>query len=285
MTYLITGVTGGLGAGILDTLSQTVSPSDISVLVRSEAKGEPFAQAGYDVRIGDYSDESVLIKAFSGIDTLMFVSGAPGQAIGRDVQHKNVIEAAKQAGVKNIVYTSIAKADNSQSVLAPDHILTEALIKSSGLTYKILRHNWYLENELGIFQDALAGKGFVYAGGAGKVGWALKRDYAEAAAHALVQPFESSRIYEVSGPLLSYADLHAAFQTATGKTVDRISMSVPDFQAALTQAGLPEEVVGIVSAIQADIAAGELDVTSTDMTELLGHAPTPITTAISELLA
>lgn len=285
MTYLITGVTGGLGAGILKILSESVARDEIAVLVRSEAKGKAFAEAGYDVRIGDYSDEAILTKAFDGINTLMFVSGAPGQAVGRDIQHKNVIEAAKQAGVKNIVYTSIAKADHSKSVLAPDHILTEDLIKQSGLTYKILRNNWYLENELGIFQDALAGKGFVYAGGKGKVGWALRRDYAEAAAHALVQPFDGNKIYEVSGPLLSYADLHTAFQTATGKTVEAISMTLPDFQAALSQAGLPEAVVGIVSAIQADIAAGELDMTSTDFETLLGHAPTAITDAISELLA
>lgn len=285
MTYLITGVTGELGNGVLKALSKTVSHDEIAVLVRSEAKGVPFAEAGYAVRIGDYSDKESLVNAFSGIKTLMFVSGAPGQAVSRELQHKHVIEAAQTAGIANLVYTSLANAEGSHSVLAPDHIATEAMIKQSGLTYKILRNNWYLENELGILQDALAGKGFVYAGGEGKVGWALKREYAEAAAQALVQSFDDNHIYELSGPRLSYADLHQALQAATGKTIDMVSMTISDYKAALVSAGLPDEVVGIVTAIQSDISAGELDVTSTDFETLLGHALTPVTEAISELLA
>lgn len=284
MTYLLTGVTGGLGNGILAALSETIAHDEIAVLVRSKAKGEPFAAAGYDVRIGDYGDQDSLVKAFSGIKTLMFVSGAPGQSVSRDVQHKHVIEAAKQAGIQQVVYTSIAKADQSNSILAPDHILTEELIKSSGITYKILRNNWYLENELSIFQSALDGKGFAYAGGDGKVGWALRQDYAKAAANALVQPFDTDAIYELSGPLLSYADLHQAFEQATGKTVKAFPMTVEDYKAALTAAGLPEAVVGFVGAVQADIAAGELNVTKSDFETVLGHAPTAITDAILKVL-
>lgn len=78
MTTLITGVTGGLGATILENLSKSVPASDIAVLVRSAEKGQVFKEAGYDVRIGDYSDQSVLENAFAEIETLMFVSGAPG---------------------------------------------------------------------------------------------------------------------------------------------------------------------------------------------------------------
>lgn len=285
MTYLLTGVTGGLGNGILTELSETVPHKDISVLVRSKAKGESFAAAGYDVRIGDYADKQSLVKAFSGIETLMFVSGAPGQAVSRELQHKQVIEAAKQAGIKQLVYTSLANAEQSHSVLAPDHIVTESLIKSSGIAYKILRNNWYLENETSIFKDALDGKGFVYAGGHGKVGWAVKNDYAKAAAHALVQPFTANTVYELSGPLLTYTELHQAFETASGKKVDAIAMTIADYKAALTRAGLPEAVVGIVTAIQADIAAGELDVVSDDLTQLLGHTPTPITQGIADIIS
>lgn len=284
MTYLLAGVTGGLGNSILAELSETVPPNDIAVLVRSKAKGETFAAAGYDVRIGDYANQDSLVKAFTDIDTLMFVSGTPGQAVSRELQHKNVIEAAKQTGIQQVVYTSLAKAEQSHSVLAPDHIVTESLIKSSGLAYKILRNNWCFENEMGIFKDALDGKGFVYAGGDGKVEWALKEDYAKAAAHALIQTFDTNVTYELSGPLLTYADLHQAFEKATGTTVEAIAMTPEDYKTALTDAGLPEAVVAIVGAIQSDIAAGELDVTSSDLEMLLGHAPETATDAISKLL-
>ncbi|MBM7643654.1 NAD(P)H-binding protein [Streptococcus loxodontisalivarius] len=71
MTYLITGVTGQLGAAILEKVSETVAKEDIAVLVRSQEKGQAFAQAGYQVRIGDFSDKAQLIENFKGIDRLI----------------------------------------------------------------------------------------------------------------------------------------------------------------------------------------------------------------------
>lgn len=284
MTYLITGVTGGLGKGILDVLSKQVPASQIAVLVRSEEKGKPFAAAGYDVRIGDYSDEAVLEKAFAGIDTLMFVSGAPGQAVSREDQHRNVIAEAQKAGVKNLVYTSLANAKESTSILAPDHVVTEQLLEASGLNYKILRNNWYLDNQIGNFQEAQATGKFVYGAGDGKVGWALRREYAEAAANALVQPFAGQEVYELSGKLLTYADLYQAYKAATGQDVVEVSLSVADYQKALEDAGTPEGLVGFATAIAADIAKGALDVESSDLETLLGHPQADTVEAIKELL-
>ena len=285
MKYLVTGVTGGLGRGILEELAMIVPAKDIAVLVRSEDKGKVFAEQGYEVRIGDFSDRKALEQAFAGVETLMFVSGAPGQEVAREEQHRNVIEAAKAAGVAKLVYTSIAKGDRSKSVLAPDHIVTEALIKDSGLAYKILRNNWYLENDLDLIKAALAGQGFVHAGGEGLVGWALRRDYAEAAAHALVHPFQENVIYELAGKNISYADLADLVKQATGQDFEVISLSVEDYRSGLQAAGLPEEAVFIVSAIQDDIAKNQLKVDKSDLETLLGHPQTSLVEGIKELLA
>lgn len=284
MTYLITGATGGLGKSILDVLSKKVPASEIAVLVRSEEKGKPFVEAGYDVRIGDYSDEAVLEKAFAGVDTLMFISGAPGQAVSREEQHRNVITAAQKAGVKNVVYTSLTNAKESISILAPDHKATEELLEASGLNYKILRNNWYLDNQLGEFQSAAATGQFVYGAGAGKAGWALRREYGEAAANALVQDFSGQEVYELSGRLLTYADLYQAYKEVTGQDVVEVSLSVADYQKALAEAGTPEAVVGFATAIAADIANGALDVSSSDLETLLGHPQASTVEAIKELL-
>lgn len=284
MTTLITGVTGGLGAAILENLSKSVPASDIAVLVRSAEKGQVFKEAGYDVRIGDYSDQSVLENAFAEIETLMFVSGAPGQATPREVQHQNVIAAAKMAGVKNIVYTSITRADTSAAVLAPDHKATEIALQASGLNVKVLRNNWYVENEVETVRAALAGQPFVYAGGKGKVGWAARRDYAEAAAHALTQDFDGYQVYELAGKAVTYADFAKAAQAATGKDFQVLSVSLEDYQKGLAKAGLPKEAIFVLSAIQADIADGQLDIADSDLENLLGRPQTDLVTAIKELL-
>lgn len=285
MTYLITGVTGGLGKSILDTLSKQVPTSEIAVLVRSVEKGKSFAQAGYDVRIGDYADQASLEEAFTGIETLMFVSGAPGQAVSREDQHRNVIAAAEKAGVNNVVYTSLAKGPESTSILAPDHIVTEELLEQSAMKVKILRNNWYFENEMATLEAALATGHFAYGSGQGRVGWALRREYAEAAANALVQPFTGKEIYELSGRLLTYADLYQAFKEATGQDMAEVSLNLEDYQQALADAGTPAEALGFATAIAADIANGALDVESKDLETLLGHPQVNAVEAIKELLA
>ena len=285
MTYLITGVTGGLGAGILKYLSEKVPVSEIAVLVRSEEKGKTFADKGYQVRVADFSNQEKLEQAFTGVETLMFVSSAPGQEVSREQQHRNVIAAAKAAGVKNIVYTSISNGEQSTSILAPDHIVTESLIKNSGLAYKILRNNWYLENELDTIKASLAGNGFIHAGNDGKVGWALRREYAEAAANALASDFNESATYELAGHQLSYSELAEAVKEVTGRDFEVVSLSNEAFRQGLQEAGLPEPVVAIVAGIHSSIADHQLEVEHSDFEKLLGHPQLKIADAIKELLA
>lgn len=284
MTYLVTGVTGGLGTAILENLAKQVPTKQIAVLVRSEEKGKTFSDAGYDVRVGTYSDQVSLEKAFAGIETLIFVSGAPGQEVARADQHRNVIAAAKTAGVANIVYTSISKGDQSTAILAPDHVVTEKLIKESGLNYKILRNNWYLENELERLKAAVAGQSFVYAGGDSKVGWALRREYGEAIANAAAQPFIANKIYELAGKQINYADLAETIKEATGADFDVVSLSIEDYKASLEKAGLPEAVIAIVAGIQNDIRNHQLEVAYSDLEDLLGHPQLTAVEAIKEVL-
>jgi uncharacterized protein YbjT (DUF2867 family) len=63
------------------------------------------------VREADYGKPETLDRALAGIDTLLLISS---NEIGRRAtQHRNVIEAAKKAGVKWVVYTSLLHADRS----------------------------------------------------------------------------------------------------------------------------------------------------------------------------
>lgn len=77
-----------------------------------------------EVRKADYEQRHALEVALSGIDTLLLISSSEvGQRV---VQHRNVVVAAKNAGVKRIVYTSLLHADVSPLGLADEHRVTEA---------------------------------------------------------------------------------------------------------------------------------------------------------------
>ncbi|EPX6959288.1 SDR family oxidoreductase [Listeria monocytogenes] len=280
MTYLVTGATGGLGGYALNYLKELVPMSDIYALVRSEEKGVDLKAAGFNIRIGDYSDAESMKQAFAGIDRVLFVSGAPGN---RQVEHENVVNAAKEAGVSYIAYTSFAGADKSTSALAEDHFFTEKVIEKSGIAHTFLRNNWYFENEMPMIGGALSAGKFVYAAENGKVGWALKREYAEVAAKAFAGA-DFPEILELSGPLMTYEELTKALKEATGKDFDVISSDDKGFVENLVSVGLPQPVAEMFLSFQHDIKNDQLDVTSDDFEKALGKPLTDRVDALRELL-
>ncbi|EAG3005314.1 SDR family oxidoreductase [Listeria monocytogenes] len=271
MTYLVTGATGGLGGYALNYLKELVPMSDIYALVRSKEKGADLKAAGFNIRVGDYSDAESMKQAFAGIDRVLFVSGAPGN---RQVEHENVINAAKKAGVSYIAYTSFAGADKSTSALAEDHFFTEKVIEKSGIAHTFLRNNWYFENEMPMIGGALS---------AGKFGWALKREYAEVAAKA-VAGADFPAILELSGPLMTYEELTKALKEATGKDFDVISSDDKGFVENLVSVGLPQAVAEMFLSFQHDIKNNQLDVVSDDFEKALGKSLTNRVDALRELL-
>ena len=129
-TIAITGATGQFGAIALDLLK--AKQANVIALVRAPEK-----ISGVEARKFDYSKTEGQVEALQGVDTLILVSS---NEIGqRFVQHNNVIESAKKAGVKHIIYTSLLGATNDNTVksLAGEHVETEAALKASGITYTI----------------------------------------------------------------------------------------------------------------------------------------------------
>lgn len=60
-----------------------------------------------------------------------------------------MITATKAAGVGRIIYTSAPKATTSELLLAPEHKATEEFLVASGVSFTILRNNWYTETYAG----------------------------------------------------------------------------------------------------------------------------------------
>ena len=265
----------------LDFLKESVPTADIYALVRSEEKGAALKEAGLNIRIGDYADKESMKQALEGIDRLLFVSGAPGN---RQEEHANVVEAAKEAGVAYIAYTSFAGADKATSPLAADHIFTERLIEKSGIAHTFLRNNWYLENEMPIAGAALNNGKFVYAAENGKTGWALKREYAEVAAKALAGT-EYPAILELSGKPVSYDALAEALKKATGKDFEVVRSDDQGFIDNLVGSGMPQPVAEMFLSFQYDIKNDQLDVVSDDFEKALGRPLVSLEAGFKELLA
>ncbi|WP_042200266.1 SDR family oxidoreductase [Paenibacillus camerounensis] len=279
-----TGATGQFGSIVAEALLKKVPADSLVASVRNPEKAESLRGLGVDVRHGDFDQPATLDAAFAGVDRLLIVS-ADGDNDTRIRQHKAAVDAAVRAGIGFIAYTSVGHADASSLFLAPVHRATEEFIRESGIPYAFLRNNWYLENEAGSIQAAVAGAPWLTSAGEGKVGWATRRDYAEAAAAVLTGEGHENAVYELSGKPLTQSELAAVVSGALGKEVPVQQVDDATYSSVMASAGVPEAALPIVVAIQAAIREGALDIESGDLEKLLQRPQTPLSEGVSALLS
>ncbi|WP_448072742.1 SDR family oxidoreductase [Georgenia yuyongxinii] len=269
-TYAVTGATGHLGRLVLDQLLERgVAPADVLVLARTPEKAADLAARGVQVREADYDRPETLGPALAGVDKLLLISGS--EVGGRVQQHTNVVEAARNAGVSRILYTSMLRASTSTLVLAPEHKGTEEVIAASGLSYTFLRNPWYVENYTDQVATYLAQGTILHATGEGRIALGTRPELAEAAVVALLEDVEGDVVYELGGPSYSIADLAAAITEVAGRSVEAEAVSAEELTAALTAAGLDEGLVGFLVTVDRNIADGDLDNDTDDLARLLGR--------------
>jgi len=280
MTIVVTGATGHLGRLTVEALLRRGVPADqITATGRRVETLSDLADQGVNVRRADFTDPASLREAFAGAEKLLLVSSSEvGQRLD---QHANVIDAAKDAGVQLIAYTSIPKADTSTLLLAAEHKATEELLASSGVPHVLLRNGWYIENYTGQLPIYLE-HGIAGAAGNGRVSAATRADYAEAAAAALVEDGHAGATYELGGPAFTMPELAEAVSQATGKQVTYTDLPVEQYTQVLIGAGLPEPVAAVFADGDRGVAEGELYVDSGDLERLMGRPATPLADALAE---
>ncbi|MEX1078828.1 MAG: SDR family oxidoreductase [Homoserinimonas sp.] len=284
MLLAVTGATGHLGRLVVESLLERGTPAqDIVAIGRDVDKIDDLQERGVQVRAADYTKPETLEPALRSVDRLLLVSGsAVGQRIA---QHRNVVDAAKAAGVGFIAYTSGPKADTTDLALAPDHKATEELIRDSGIPFAILRNNWYSENYFQVLEQAQY-TGLVIASlGDGKVASASRRDYAEAAAVVLAGEGHEGKVYELSGDTAwGYDELAAVLTDILGRQVEYRRVSAKEHRKILTKAGVPMAQAAFIVTLDGNTRDGALSETTGELRALLGRPTTPLRETLSQPL-
>jgi NAD(P)H dehydrogenase (quinone) len=279
---LITGATGNLGTATLEFLLKKVPASSVAALARQPEKLADAKARGVDVRKGDYKDPASLVKAFAGIDTLFLISSS--DLVDRTGQHINAVNAAKEAGVKHIIFTSFQRKrekDSPIQMIAQSYIETEKHIRASGLTYTFLKNGLYAD-ALGTFLGPqVLETGIFFPAGTIKSAYTSRRDMAEASAAVLAGSGHENKTYELATEEnVSFAEIASILSDLSGKPVGYVDPPKEVFVDALTKAGVPAEMVTLAAAFAEAIKIGEFVSGKTDLEPLLGHKPT----AIKEIL-
>lgn len=275
-TLLVTGASGKLGNLAAKTLLAANKSHKIIAASRNPAKLADLAALGAETRALDFEDAATLASAFAGVDRALIVSSDALDKPGRRIaQHKNAIEAAAKAGVKQVVYTSNTNAVASSVVLVNvDHHATEQALEASTLGYTILRDNLYADNFLQSLPYAIASGKWFAAAGDGAIGYVARADAAAAAAAALASDFDGRRTLDITGPAaLTHTEVAAIVSEITGKPLTYIHVDVAAVIAGMVGAGIPEPIARILVSFDEGAARGEQDVVSTAVEDLTGKKP------------
>ena len=273
MTLAITGATGHIGGTTARLL--TDAGEQLRLLVRDPSRAPSLP--GAEVRQAAYGDAGC-VAALIGVDTLLMVSGA--ESDDRVGEHRAFVEAAVEAGVRHVVYTSfVGASDSSGFLLGRDHGATEEIIRRSGLEHTFLRDNFYAEVLPFFADDQGAVKG---PAGTGRVAAVSRRDVAEVAAVVLRDPStHAGATYDLTGPeALTLDEVASVLTDLTGRPHRFVDETMDEARASRAHFGAPDWLVDAWISTYTAIRDGELEDVSEDVPRLLGRPATAFADAV-----
>jgi NAD(P)H dehydrogenase (quinone) len=282
---LITGAAGHLGTAVIEQLLTSVPPHEIIALVRSESKGAKWKDKGIAVRIGDYKDKESLEKAFQGVQQLLLIPTNEENVLN---QHKQVIDTAKQVGVKHFFYASGALNQNvASSKLGPlvdAYITTENYIKESGLHYTIFQNCLYAETIPFFIGENPFENGIYFPSGDGKASFAKRAEMGEAIANVMAKgPLENATYLLTGRRSYSFAEIAQILAKLSGTNVSFISPDPSAFERTLKEYGVNDQDIWFASLFAEIIKNEEYDVCDSTLERLLRRIPTSLEDYLAEV--
>lgn len=225
-TILITGATGKQGGAAIDALLNSPDRSQLTIKALTRNTSSPASQAltsrGVQMVKGDLLDKAGLVSILSGVDAAFLMTDFMG-AGGVETEVKQGLtftDAAKEANVSHVVFTSVQSADRAPEVPHfHSKFQVENKLRDSGLKWTILRPAAFMDNvpltgfgRLGAltFFNSLIGPKH-------PLQWIAVEDIGKVAAQALLAPNAyAGQIIDLAAEDLTLSQLTDSFKKATG---------------------------------------------------------------------
>jgi len=278
MKIAVTSASGKLGASIVKHLINLIGKENVIGIARTVEKA---AYLGVEIRKGDYNSREDFNSALQGVDAVLLVSGMD-EPQKRIQQHRNVIEAAKQNGVKKIVYTSIVGDEdkNAFSPIVQSNRQTEKDVQASGLQWVIGRNGIYIEPDLEYLDTYIKEGRIENCAGQGKCTYTSREELGYAYAKLLIEDKHNGQVYNLVGEPVTQSELAENINKVYGTNLIYNSVTVDNY-AADRKAALGDFMGTVIAGIYEGIKAGANDVPS-DYEKATGRAPKSLFEMISE---
>ena len=273
MSIVITGASGQLGRLTAELVLDRMPASEVILTTRRPEALSDLAERGARVRQADFDRPETLAEAFAGGEKLLLISA---DDLGRRAaQHRAAIEAAREAGVRHVAYTSyLNPVEENPAVITPSHRDTEWALRESGLAWSALRHAFYAEYQVPSGAQAIATGQLVHNSGDGRIAYVSREDCAAAAAAVLTTEGHEDKAYDITGPqALSQGDVAALLSEVSGRPVEAVAVDDEAFIEGLSAAGVPEPAAREIASYGRAIREGYLREASDAVENLTGRPP------------
>jgi uncharacterized protein YbjT (DUF2867 family) len=280
---LVIGGRSKIGSALIEQL--VGNGEAVRAVARSGERPSAFPDR-VEVVSGDLADRESLRSALHGADRLFLLCGPAEQEVALN---RNAVDAAKEAGVKLLVRSSILGSDAlSAATFVRDHGVCDAYVRQSGVPYAIVRPNMFMQNIPESTIPSIDADGNFYANaGDARISMVDTRDVAAVAAALLTGSGKEGDAYDVTGPeALSYEDVASKLSHVMGRPISYIDAPDEGVAGALRGLGLPEWLVGALVELFADYrqsGTGGYAAQVTDTVErLTGRAPRSLDQLLAE---
>ena len=287
---LLTGVDGNLGGFAAEELLKLEPKENLIFCGYNPDSLKKYADMGIETHVTNFNNPDGLKEAFQNAEVVALIS-MPFVGVKRQNAHKNCVDAAKAAGVRQIVYTSLVNADDetNPSIEKKDHIYTEKYIQEQGLDYQFMRNSQYAEAMVtNYFTYAKMNAPLTNSQGDGLMAYISRKDCAKAVAYALHHSNEfSKKVWNINGlELMTISTFCAIGDVSTGNHVPFVNVTDEENYQIWDAMGVPRTTDGVflkdseapfssdgmVTFAQA-IREGKMDIHTKDFTELTGATP------------
>jgi len=275
---LVTGASGTVGKAVLSEVARSGAKHKAMYRSAEEAAKAPARTATV---VADFSRKETLAPALRGVESVYLVC-SPIPDLPQ--LESNMIEASVAAGVKHIVLSSALGAGDYPKSFPSWHRKVEDRLRSTAISFTILRPNSFHQNLLTYFAPSIRAQGVFYSSmGKARVSFLDVRDIASVAAKTLTGGEHRGKTYELNGPeALSYAEVADKISKHAGRTVQYVDIPAEAQRKAMLDQGMPVWQVDALLDLQGYYTSGKGGEVDQLLAKLLGRPPITMDRFLSE---
>lgn len=273
MKYLVTGATGHLGQRVLNNLIKKVGIDAVTAAVHTPAKAQALRKRGITITTLDYLDSSSMIKAFTGMDVVIYIPSKTYDILQRVTEFENTIYALQQAQVPSVIFVSFyADQENNPFVMSPYYGYAPRRLATSGLNYAVIKNALYADPLIPYLPELIQRQHLIYPVGNQAMSFITQADSATAIAALAVQPAlrDAGQLYTLTQTVsLTMPELGQLLTTVTGHRIGYDPVTTQQFGQIYAAEGDGAELASMYAAG----GMGLFDIVTNDFEKITGRAP------------